>query len=120
MTYHTLFRGVSLNAYADDQQLHDSGSDHAALFASLHHKLREALQWFRKNGLMANPSKVKLLVLGSTEKDLSFNIDGQQIKKCDDVDLLGVNVESKLSFDKHISCICSKVNKQLSVVKRLN
>ena len=52
-------------------------------------------------------------MLGSTEQDFSFNIDGQQIKKCDDVDLLGVNIDSKLSFDKHISSICSKVNKTI-------
>ena len=58
-------------------------SNHAALYASLDHHLREAIQWFRKNGLMTNPRKFQLLVLGSTEQDFSFNIDGQQIKKCD-------------------------------------
>ena len=109
---------VSLNAYADDQQLYGADSDHEALYASLDHELREASQWFRMNGLMANPSKFQALVLGSTEQDFSFNIDGQQIQRCDDVDLLGVTIDSKLSFDKHISSICSKVNKQLSVVKR--
>ena len=109
---------VSLNAYADDQQLYGAYSDHEALYARLDHELREASQWFRMNGLMANPSKFQALVLGSTEQDFSFNIDGQQIQRCDDVDLLGVNIDSKLSFDKHISSICSKVNKQLSVVKR--
>ena len=31
----------------------------------------------------------------------------------------GVNIHSKLSFNKHISSTCSKVNKQFSVVKRL-
>ena len=30
----------------------------------------------------------------------------------------GVNIDSKLSFYKHIWSICSKANKQLSVVKR--
>ena len=30
----------------------------------------------------------------------------------------GVNIDSKLSFNKHISSTCTKVNKQLSVVKR--
>ena len=48
---------VSLNAYADDQQLYDADSDHAALYASLDHELRGVIQWFRKNGLMANPTK---------------------------------------------------------------
>ncbi|XP_044170569.1 uncharacterized protein LOC122954585 [Acropora millepora] len=109
---------VSLNAYADDQQLYGADSDDEALYARLDHELREALQWLRMNGLMANPSKFQALVLGSTEQDFSFNIDGQQIQRCDDVDLVGVNIDSKLSFDKHISSICSKVNKQLSVVKR--
>ena len=72
---------VSLNAYADDQQLYGADSDHAFLYASLHHELREAIKWFRKNGLMANPGKFQLLVLSSTAQDLSFNIDGQQIKE---------------------------------------
>lgn len=57
-------------------------------------------------------------MLGSTEQDFSFTIDGQKIRKCDDVDLLGVNIDSKLSFEKHIPSTCRKVNKQLSVVKR--
>ena len=102
---------MSLNAYADDQQLYGADSDYAVLYASLDHELREAIVWFRKNGFMANPGKFQLLVLGSTEQDFSFNIDGQQIKKSDDVDVLGFNKDSKLSFDKHISSICSKVNK---------
>ena len=108
---------VSLNAYADDQQLYGADSDHEALYARLDHELREASQWFRMNGLMTNPNKFQALVLGSTEQDFSFNIDGQQIQRCDDVDLLGVNIDSKFSFDKHISSICSEVNKQLSVIK---
>ena len=90
------------------RQLYGVDSDHKALYARLDHDLREASQWFRMNGLMANPSKFQALVLGSTEQDFSFNIDGQQIQRCDDVDLLGVNIDSKLSFDKHISSICSK------------
>ena len=109
---------MSLNAYADDQQLYGADSDHEALYASLDHELREASQWFKMNGLMANPSNFQALVLGSTEQDFSFSIDEQQIQRCDDVDLLRVNIDSKLSFDKHISSICSKVNRQLSVLKR--
>lgn len=90
---------LSFNEYADDQQLYGADSDHAALYASLDHDLKEAIQWFSKNGLMANPSKFQLLVLGSTEQDFSLNIAGQQIKKHDDVDLLGDNIDSKLCFD---------------------
>ena len=110
---------VSLDACADDQQLYDAGSDHAVLYASLDHELREAIEWFRNNGLMANPGKFQLLVLGSTEQDVSFNIDGRQIKKCDDVDLLGVNIDSKLSFDKHIASICQQTIISCKIFKHL-
>lgn len=78
---------MSYNAYADDQHMYCADSDHASLYASQDHKSREALQWFRRNGLMANPSTFQLLVLASSKQDFSFNIGGQQIKKCDDIDL---------------------------------
>ena len=64
---------VSLNAYADDQQLYGTDSDHEALYASLDHELREASQWFRMNDLMANPSKFQALVLGSTFLSISMD-----------------------------------------------
>ena len=35
---------VSLNAYADDQQLYGADSHHEALYARLDHELREASQ----------------------------------------------------------------------------
>ena len=70
--------------------------------------------YFFTVGIFTTSLNYILLVLGSTARDFS----GQQIKKCDDVDLLGIIIDCKLSFNKHISSICSKVNKQLSVIKR--
>ena len=66
---------MSYNAYADDQHMYCADSDHATLYASQDHKSHYSGSGFQ------------LLVLASTEQDFSFNIDGQQIKKCDDVDL---------------------------------
>lgn len=53
---------VSLNVYADDQQLYGADSDHAALYASLDHELSEVIKLFTKNGLMTNLSKFQLTV----------------------------------------------------------
>ena len=58
------------------------------------------------------------MTLGSTDQDFSFVVNGTHFKKSDDIDLLGVNIDSKLTFDKHVSVVCSKVNKQLQVIKR--
>ena len=45
-------------------------------------------------------------------------MDNVKIQKQDDIDLLAVNIHCKLKFDKHVSLICEKVNKQLQVIKR--
>ena len=58
------------------------------------------------------------MTLGSTDQDFLFVVNGTHIKKGDNIDLLGVNIDSKLMFDKHVSVFCSKVNKQLQVIKR--
>lgn len=47
-----------------------------------------------------------------------FVVNGTHIKKGDNIDLLGVNIDSKFTFDKHVSVVCSKVNKQFQVIKR--
>ncbi len=44
---------VKLNAYADDQQLYSSDSDHVALYNKLIDELCIAVDWFKHNGLMA-------------------------------------------------------------------
>ncbi len=65
------------------------------------------------------PEKFQSITLGSTDQDFSFVVNGTHIKKSDDIDLLSVNIDSKLTLDKHVSVVCSKVNKQLQVIKRL-
>ena len=40
------------------------------------------------------------------------------IERRDNIDLLGVNIDSRLSFDSHITSICSKVNNQFQVMGR--
>ena len=68
---------------------------------------------------MGNPEKFQLMTLGSTDQDFLFVVNGTHIQEGNNIDLLGVNIDSKLTFDKHVSVVCSKVNKQLQVIKRL-
>ena len=45
-------------------------------------------------------------------------IRGSNIEIKKDIDLFGVNIDSDLSFEKHVSNICSKVNNQFQVLLR--
>ena len=58
------------------------------------------------------------LILGETDLNFSFTVDGARIEQHDDIALLGINIDSKLSFSKHISHICERVNNQSRVIGR--
>ena len=55
---------VKLNAYADDQQLYSSNSDHN----KLNDELCIAVDWFKHNGLKANPEKFQSMIIGNTNQ----------------------------------------------------
>ena len=51
-----------------------------------------------------------LMTLGNMDQEFSFVVNGIHIKKRDDIELLGVNIDSKLTFNKHVSAVCRIVN----------
>ena len=70
---HKHYRGVPTekswlrpcNAYAGERQLYSSDTDQVALNRRLDNELTVMVNWFRENGLMANPNKFQTMVLGS-------------------------------------------------------
>ena len=64
----------------------------------------------KHNGLMANPNKFQLMVLGDDHEFLPA-VNGIEITICDGIDLLGLNIDSKIDFDKHVTSVRSRVNK---------
>ena len=64
---------------------------------------------------MANPNKLQLMVLGD-DHEFSLAVDGIEITRCDDIDLLGVNIDSKFNFDKHVTNLCSRVTSSYKTI----
>ena len=50
-------------------------------------------------------------MLGNSDYQFSFPVKNS-------IDLLGISIDSELSFNHHISKVCEKVNNQFSVLKR--
>ena len=103
---------ANLNAYADDEQLYSSDKDLETLNTRLEHELGIANSWYERNGMIVNPDKHQAMVIGANSKyEFSFPVKNS-------IDLLGVTIDKDLSFNRHISQICQKVNSQFSVLKR--
>ena len=62
--------------------------------------------------MVANPGKFQIMFLGSKIDNckITFAIENKQIKCKREVKLLGITIDEKLTFTKHIANICSLAN----------
>ena len=71
--------------------------------------------------MIVNPDKFQSTII-SSEKDLSksvLNINGVELTMEPSVKLLGIEIDNKLNFEKHISNICKKARNELNRICRL-
>ena len=54
------------------------------------------------------------------DKNLTFNLEGNQIECESKVYLLGATIDFELTFNEHISNICKMASRQLNVLKRIS
>ena len=73
----------------------------------------KAISWFRYNGMKMNSDKWHLLVSGHKYELMIANICDEQIIESNIVKLLGINIDSKLSFNDHFNTICKKALNKL-------
>ena len=82
------------------------------------HKIMEELEvdmsktctWFHHNGFKANPGKFNFIL--SPFVDRPIKILGSTIKASKEDVLLGVKIDSDLTFKEHATSFCSKANQK--------
>ena len=71
--------------------------------------------------MVAIPKKFQLMFLGlKSHRAVRLNIEGNKLSATDCVKMLGVEIDNKLKFDKHVKTLCSKVNKKINAFSRIN
>ncbi len=70
--------------------------------------------------MKVNADKFQAIIFGCKNNDMIFNINDIEICDQNEVKLLGITFDHKLSFDTHVSDICRKAGKQLCVLRRLS
>ena len=48
------------------------------------------------------------------QRGLHLNIQGNKVSTTDCIQLLGIEIDNKLKFNKHAKTLCSKENKKIS------
>ena len=95
--------------------------DLTELLEILRKECETAINWFKTNNMIINPD-IFQSIIRSSRKDLSktvLNANGVELTMESSVKLLGIEVDNKLKFEKHISNICKKASNQLNAICRL-
>ena len=85
--------------------------------------LSQLIDWFKMNNMIVNPEKPHAIIVdkeGQNNNPTEINIDEKKISSESSVLLLGLEIDSKLNFDKHICKLCNKSAGQLKALNSLN
>ena len=98
---------------------HVCDSNLKSVLETLEHNSELAITWFEMNYKKLNNNKCHLLISGNENKQMLAKLDRDIVWESNDVKLLGITLDNDLKFDKHVSNICSKANRKLSVLTRV-
>ena len=118
--------GVQFHQYADDTQLYTavrSGSDEESI-----RRLEECSQavrdWFLENGMLLNPDKSEVLLVGTRAqtqkmKRSGIAVAGSDIKFSVKLKSLGVTLDQSLSLDDHVKNVVKASNFHIRALRHI-
>ena len=105
--------------YADDTTLFDCRKNMNYLIKNLEHDSKIAITWFEDNYMKLNEEKCHFIISGHKYEHTYAKIGKIKIWESDQVKLLGINIDRNLKFNIHVSTLCAKAGRKLTVLNRL-
>ena len=106
--------------FADDNTLYSCGKSLTDIKENLVSDTKSILNWFRLNSLKANPGKFQFMILGDkSHHKHELKINSIKVEASDDVLLLGITIDKKLTFKQHVENLCRKAQYKLHALRRI-
>ena len=103
--------------YTDDSTPFSAKPGHKSVIQELQASSSILFTWFRNNYMKANTDKSHPLLSGNS--NLTANIDGNVIESEGNQVLLGITIDSNLSFNMHINNLYKKASVKLNALARI-
>ncbi|CAG5045599.1 unnamed protein product [Parnassius apollo] len=100
--------GCHIQAFADDVLLVVTAASAGKLESAANLALHHIIEWGRSVKLAFGPTKTKLIAFTPKAKTASINIDGHRLCFVPEVKLLGVILDEKLNFGKHVKHVVNR------------
>ena len=102
----------------------NSGNNLIQTISATQELLNKLKEWFDLNKLTINVPKCAWMIFHGKNKRVDVNIPGlflqnQEIPKVDQFKYIGLNLDSKLSWNTHVNDICSRLNKFFGIFRYL-
>lgn len=116
---------LQYHMYADDTQLYTSLQPSQIDLTAIQLCTNDIHRWYAENGMMLNPTKSEVIAVGTRVQAAAaaasgtVEIAGSQVPFSSDVKLLGVTIDSTVSFDKHISSVVRGCNYHLRALRHI-
>ena len=108
---------TELTNFADDTTPYESGKNYDEVIKKLEDTIEKLFNWFQFNDFKANASKCHFFL--SSFKQVTINIKESAIASSNSEKLLGVTIDSKLSFYDHIINLCRKTSQSIHALSRV-
>ena len=112
----------SVHNFADDRSLSNIAKTIDSFKQTLESECKIAIRWFHEIKMIVNPDKFQAKVLDkprSSNNEVQFIIDSEQIQAVPSVNILGITTDNKLNFNLHIEKNCLKSANPLNALVRL-
>ena len=106
--------------YADDHQIYVIAESISQVEQTLKNEGIVISRWYSENYLKGNHKKYGVMILCNRDTEdavINVKIDGENVDSKPSLKLLGVTLDSRLSYSSHISDICKKAGSKVGVLK---
>ena len=119
--HHSITHGTSL-LFADDTTLLHSYKDLRYLKWTVEDDLNNLIDWFKANKLTLNLDKTVCVLFNnkSKTKELTLNIGTYKLHSSEIVKFLGVWIDNRMNWTKHISTLKVKLKQNMHLLKLSN
>ncbi len=104
--------------FADDTTPYTSDMSLEVVMKRLETVSEKAVEWFRYNYMKLNAEKCHLLICGHKFELMIASVDNAAIIETQKEKLLGVIIDSSLTFEDHVKQICKKSSGKLNALSR--
>ena len=116
---------IQYHLYADDTQLNTAITSTPNSILNVSTCADAVTTWHIQNDLLLNPTKTEALVTGTRQhvtkidQSASIMVTGAIVSFVNKILVLGVTIDSELSFDYHITCVVRACNFHIRAMRHI-